>query len=415
MSTLRFTATEVALHRVSQRCSPTGQIGRALRAAVVLTALVAGGCAKQRRADIPDGASPMGAQVSGESSGQQRAVGRFVRTLDSLRLAADIPGLSVAVVANGVIVMSRGFGHADIESRRAADGDTPYNIASVSKPISAVVALLLVEKKQLDLDQPMASYKEFTEFCTGTREQGGIFFGDFACDTRPGIPPLTMRHVLSMTMNGSPERRFFYNPPAYSWASRPMAEVSGKPFSTLVDELVFQPAGMKRSARIHRRLPLRADIVEALATPYHHDSTATDRRLVRSTPPPPQGDGAGGGVASTANDLARFDIALDAGRLLSDSLRALMWQPARTSAGLVAPYGLGWFVQDICGRRVVWHTGLWEGRYSALYLKIPAERLTVILLANSDGLQWSQPLDGADIRRSAFARSFFELAASRSR
>jgi CubicO group peptidase (beta-lactamase class C family) len=84
-----------------------------------------------------------------------------------------------------------------------------------------------------------------------------------------------------------------------------------------------------------------------------------------------------------------------------------MWAPTRTAAGATLPYGLGWYVQDVDGRRVVWHTGLWEGRYSALYLKVPAERLTLILLANSEGLRWPTPLDSADIQGSAFARAFF--------
>jgi len=71
-------------------------------------------------------------------------------------------------------------------------------------------------------------------------------------------------------------------------------------------------------------------------------------------------------------------------------------------------------------RRVAWHTGLWEGKYSALYLKVlsdtPDERLTLILLANSDGLQWPSRLDEATIDRSPFARAFFSaFPASRAR
>jgi CubicO group peptidase (beta-lactamase class C family) len=105
-------------------------------------------------------------------------------------------------------------------------------------------------------------------------------------------------------------------------------------------------------------------------------------------------------------DLARFDIALTQGRLLSPAFREQMWTPGRTPSGDVLPYGLGWFVADVAGRRLVWHTGLWEGRYSALYVKVPADRLTLILLANSEGLQWENRLDEAAIERSPFARAF---------
>jgi CubicO group peptidase (beta-lactamase class C family) len=133
--------------------------------------------------------------------------------------------------------------------------------------------------------------------------------------------------------------------------------------------------------------------------------------MVQSDPPPPQGDGAAGGVIASAMDLARFDIALTNGRLLSASSRAALWTPSTNAQGRTLPYGLGWFLGTYQGRRVAWHTGLWEGRYSALYLKVlsepPRERLTLILLANSDAVQWETRFDEAAIERSPFARAFF--------
>lgn len=330
------------------------------------------------------------------------ALARLEVAIDSLRQAAGIPGLSMAVVRDGRVVLARGFGWADVEARVPATDTTPYDIASVTKPISAVVALRLVEQRRLDLDRPMRDWAGFAEFCADVRAGGGIFFRDYRCDSAP----ITLRHLLTMTANGAPGTAFLYNPVSYSWASRPMTQAAGEPFSQLVAELVFAPAGMTRSARIHRALPLRPDLAAALAKPYHVDSATG--RPVRSTAPPPQGDGAAGGVVSTVRDLAAFDVALDAGRLLGDSLRAVMWTPTRTPAGGTLPYAVGWFVRDYGPRRALWHTGVWDGRYSALYLKLPAERLTLILLANADGLRWPTPLDGGDVRGSAFAQAFAE-------
>lgn len=336
--------------------------------------------------------------------GDAESAGALVPRLDSLRRAQRIPGLAVVVLRDTTVVLARGFGFADVERRIPVTPETPFNIASVTKPISAVVALRLAQDGLLDLDQPMRRYSGFAEFCNATRAEGGIFFGDYACtDGR-----LTLRHVLSMTANGEqPGTRFWYNPPSYSWASRPMAEVAGRPFSELVDSLVFRPAGMRNSARTHRRLPLPPQIADALATPYHIDSAG---RVVRSDPPPPQGDGAAGGVIASAMDLARFDIALTDGRLLTPASRVALWSPARTPSDRLLPYGVGWFLGTYEGRRVAWHTGVWEGRYSALYLKVlgdtPAERLTLVLLANSDGLRWESRLDEAVIERSPFATAF---------
>jgi CubicO group peptidase (beta-lactamase class C family) len=334
-------------------------------------------------------------------AGDREAAARLAGTFDSLRQAARVPGLAVVVLRDTTVLLARGFGHADVERAVPVTPETPFNIASVTKPISAVLALRLVERGLLDLDRPMRSYEGFAEFCQDARGAGGVFFGDFACDRYP----LTLRHVLSMTANGEPGTRFLYNPPSFSWASRPMAEVGGAAFSELVVTEVFAPAGMTRSARIHRRLALPPALANALATPHHVDSTG---RVVRSDPPPPQGDGAAGGVISTAMDLARFDVALAGGRLLTMPSMRAMWTAGRSPSGAVFPYGLGWFVQEHGGQTLLWHSGLWEGAYSALYLKAPARRLTLILLANTDGLRWDNDLDEAAVHRSPFVAAFLE-------
>ena len=330
---------------------------------------------------------------------QQADVHAFAAELDSLRQAHRIPGLSVAVVRDGRVVLARGYGWADVEARRPATEHTPYSIASVTKPISGTLAMRLVEKGVLDLDRPMADFREWTEFCAEARADGPrIFFSDYDCS--PGV---TLRHVLSMQMNGTAGERFYYNPVSFSWASRPVMQVTGRTFSDLVAEEVFLTAGMTESARRHRALPLRADLAAALALPYHADSAGA---FVRSPEPGPQGDGAAGGVISTVMDLARFDVALDEGWLISEVSKAEMWRPGRSPTGAVLPYGIGWFVQRVDGRRAVWHSGWWEKAYSALYLKLPDERLTLILLANSEGLWWNNPLDAAQVERSPFAAAF---------
>ena len=79
----------------------------------------------------------------------------FALRVDSLRQAARIPGLAMVVLRDTAVLLARGFGFADVEHRVPVTPDTPFNIASVSKPISAVVALRLVERGLLDLDRPM--------------------------------------------------------------------------------------------------------------------------------------------------------------------------------------------------------------------------------------------------------------------
>ena len=331
----------------------------------------------------------------------QATAARLAERFDTLRGTLRIPGLAVVVLRDTTVILSRGFGYANLERAVTVTPETPFNIASVTKPISAVVALRLVERSLLDLDRPLTTYAGFTEFCNSALKSGGIFFRDYGCAQYP----VTLRHMLSMQMNGVPGTRFLYNPTSYSWASRPMAQVSGRTFSALTTADVFSPAGMLHSARIHRQLGSPPALASQLAAPYQVNSSG---HFIAADPPPAQGDGAAGGVISTAMDLARFDIALSEGRLLSPASQRAMWTAGVAPSGAVLPYGLGWFVQEFGGERLLWHSGLWDGAYSALYLKAPNRRLTLILLANSDGLKWDNGLDEAAVHRSPFVAAFLE-------
>lgn len=94
----------------------------------------------------------------------------------------------------------------------------------------------------------------------------------------------------------------------------------------------------------------------------------------------------GAGIVSTAGDLARYDITLDTGQLASDSVVEKLWTLATTPDGTALPYAFGWYVQEYRGEKLTRHSGWDENAgFSALYLKVPARNLTLILLANNCG------------------------------
>lgn len=329
----------------------------------------------------------------------------FLQRLDALREASSIPGLSVAVVADHSIVLAAGLGLADMEQRVPATAETVYDIASLGKPLSAVVALRLEEEGVIDLDQPMAQYSDWADFCTDFSAQPSIFARGLSCQA----PAHTLRHLLSHTAMATPGDNFSYNPVLYSWASRPIMEAAGTSFSTLVERYVFTPAGMTRSARKHRDLPIAADLTPYLAPPHR---AGADGVMERAPALGPQGDGAAGGVVATVLDLARFDVALDQGVLISAESRQNMMMPTRSSTGETLSYGVGWFVQEYQEHTLIWHSGWWEDAYSALYLKVPALNLSFIVLANSEGIWWDNPLDQAQVHKSAFAQAFLQTFVS---
>jgi CubicO group peptidase (beta-lactamase class C family) len=115
------------------------------------------------------------------------------------------------------------------------------------------------------------------------------------------------------------------------------------------------------------------------------------------------------GLVTTARDLAKFDLALKKGILLERETIAEAWRAPVKGDGARLPHGLGWFVQEYNGEKVVWQYGLSENAASALIMTLPARDLTLILLANSDGLTSLYSPEKGDVRLSPFAGLFLNL------
>jgi hypothetical protein len=157
---------------------------------------------------------------------------------------------------------------------------------------------------------------------------------------------------------------------------------------------LFEPPALARYAAAIRRL----------ATPY-----TTGGHSVSRSDFPPRDINASAGLLSTVVDLARYDAAIDNNVFVSAAAQAAAWTNAQSTAtASPLPHGLGWFIQQIGGTRVIWHYGQWP-QYSALYIKVPDRHLTLILLANSGGLGEAFPLADGDLMVSPFARAFIGL------
>jgi CubicO group peptidase (beta-lactamase class C family) len=318
--------------------------------------------------------------------------------LESLRQQAGIPGMSVAVVQDGLLVWEHGFGFQNVTKRIRATPDTPYVVGDLSGSLAAVLLLQCVESRRLDLDDPIER------------------FGVTLPDTRA-----TLRGLLSHAApEGAPDP-FKYSPERYAQLTPAIEScVPDHPYRKIVAGRLLDQLAMKDSVpgtdlrepdAVPEDLFDASDldryrrVLDRLAVPYRVEG----RGRVERTELPPAGISAGTGLVTTVRDLARFDAALDASLLLRDETRALAWTPA-VSGRAVLPTGLGWFVQTYRGERLVWQFGLVPGAYSSLILKLPARQLTFILLANSDGLSAPFQLATGDVSRSLFATLFLRLA-----
>lgn len=112
------------------------------------------------------------------------------------------------------------------------------------------------------------------------------------------------------------------------------------------------------------------------------------------------------GLVSSAPDVARFSMALDDGHLLTETSKQRAWTAPSGANGALLPYALGWFVQQHQSRRLVWHYGH-ALESSSLMVKLPEDRVTFVVLANSDGLsRWRSLGDDPDVTASPAAMLF---------
>jgi len=342
--------------------------------------------------------------------------------LEQLAEQFHIPGMSAALVHHRALAWSHGFGYADLEQGVWATPETRYRLASVSKPFAAVLVMQLVEQGKLSLDAPMKDFwlpRWFAPDPARYREQ-----------------PILLRHVLSHTSEGVPGDAYSYSGNIYSDLTWVLEQVTHVAYPRLLQERVFDRAGMERSVPGHVKLGT-TELVE-LAKPYKWDGTDHVRGTWQMMDPDPALDltefapvlkmpaemeakrrellGAGflhlnavcaaGEATSTVLDLAKFDIALDEGRLINTASRERMWTPTVSNSGKTLPYALGWFVETIGGHKVIWHYGWLPPCVSALYVKVPDAELSFFLLANndklSDGFSWT----AQGVRASPFARAF---------
>jgi CubicO group peptidase (beta-lactamase class C family) len=304
--------------------------------------------------------------------------------LEKLRKKYDVPGMSAAVNEGDLVIWQQGFGKAKIGGVDA-DPNTVYHLASLTKPFAAVVLLQLVQERKLDLNTPASDF--------------GITFTNSR--------NITVRHILSHISDGEPGTRYKYDGARFRRLDKVIEKVTGKPFASAVYERVLQPLNLTNTSpnpqdTVACELAQRnaSEFAQRLAQGYHSDGTRTISYK--------NGFSVSAGMVSTVGDIASFSMAWDKNELLNPELKELAWTAAQTPAGKKLAYGLGWFVYGDRHQKIVWHYGWWDG-VSSLIVKVPARKLTFVLLANSDML--SRPFDlGGDnnVYRSKFAKAFLD-------
>jgi CubicO group peptidase (beta-lactamase class C family) len=340
--------------------------------------------------------------LSSQTALNENRLTRFEKKVDELRALLGIPGMSAVIVKDQRVLWARGFGFADVEGRVPATPETVYHIASFTKTFAATLVMQLVEQGKLDLDEPVSHYS-----------------ADFKDDS------VRIKHLLSHTSSGTPGERFEYDGSRFDYLTAVIEKKTGKPFREVIVKTILDPLAMSSSvpgadvvdeadkwvaALGKKDLDRYRDVLPRQAKPY---TLYGDGEIV-PVAYPVKFFGAAAGLVSTVLDMAKFDIAIDRHVFLKKATQEKAWTPFISNGGQRLPYGLGWFVEDYHGVRLIWHTGHWGTGFSGIYVKVPEKNLSLVLYSNSEALADHQYLADEKpvawlIRQNVFACSFLRL------
>ncbi len=329
------------------------------------------------------------AQTKGLSADKRAQI---EKAASSFMAANSVPGISVAVVQDGELVWSAGFGMADLENFVPATPFTLFRLGSISKPVTATAILQLSERGKLDLDAELQKYCPAfpkKEWPITTRELLGHLGGirHYNPDGMGDIPDDSAKHFASMEESlqifasdplvAKPGTKFHYSTYGYTVLGCVLEGAASEKYVDYVKEKVFEPAGMAET---------QADnffaVVQHRTRWYHKDKSGVVQNagVLDSSYKIP-----GGGLISSADDMARFEIAIMTNKLLKPTTRDLMWTPQKAADGSQNGYALGWGTQKKYGLALVEHTGGQQGTSTSIIL-VPERRAGIVVLANMDSV-----------------------------
>ena len=305
-------------------------------------------------------------------------------------IARGTPGLALAVAVDGKLVYSEGFGFADLEERVPVWPTTKFRIASISKPVTAVGLMELVEAGKVDLDASVQKYvPSFPD--KGAPITVRMVAGHLAGIRHyQGDEFLIQKHYASVTdglkifqddpLVSPPETKFNYSSYGFNLLSAVIESASGENFLAYMQEHVFTPIGL-----VHTTPDQNTLIVEQRSRFYEKAKDGGPENA-------PYVDNsykwAGGGFLSTAEDLVRFGSALlQPGFLKGDSLKT-MFTSQKTSTGEETGYGIGWgHGKSPSGKTIYAHSGGAVGGTSQLVV-YPESHIVIALVTNYSDSQW---------------------------
>lgn len=295
--------------------------------------------------------------------------------------AQNIPGLTIAIGRGDEVVFDKGFGLADLEQQVPATPHSVYRLASISKPLTAIAAMWLVENGKLALDAEVRSYvTEFPDKGTPITlrqllcHQGGIRHYKLreVESTRHYTDSITPLAIFKEDdLIAPPGTRYVYSTYGYVLAGAQIERAGGKSLMELITQATA-PAGAMIYADDQRAIiphRVRGYQKRSDGTLEHCELADTSNKI------------AGGGMCARPSDLVRVALALAGGKILKQDSLNEMWTANATADGTRTTYGLGWQIATVDGKKRVMHSGAQPGTATCLVL-FPKEKIAVAVFCN---------------------------------
>lgn len=331
-------------------------------------------------------------------SAQEKQYQKVIQTLEAF-LAEEIrdkniPALSMALVEDQTLVWSKGFGYQDPTRKTPATPRTVYRVGSVSKPISALLLMILVELGLIDLDAPVQTYlpdfrpknssgkaitlRQIVSHKSGLIRESPV--GSYFDDTEPTLEQL-VASLNGLELVYPPESKLSYSNAAVGMAGLIMERTQKEDFAKLIQRKLLDPIGMTSSGyEIDPKL--RKNLAKATMWTYHG----------RSFPAPPfkMAMTSAGNLYSTVEDQAKLLSFLfaegktaDGKQLLKPETLKKMFELQLADPKEKAGFGIGWYVSDLDGKKRIGHGGAVYG-FATEFAALPGEKLGVIVVCSRD-------------------------------
>ncbi|GAB3512893.1 serine hydrolase [Emticicia fontis] len=313
-----------------------------------------------------------------------------------------IPGMQVAVMQKGKIVLNKSLGTAYIQDNIAVDNQSIFAINSCTKSFTGVAAMQLVEEGKLDLSAPISQYidslpvqwqpvkiQQLLAHISGLPDI-------LRLENSPGgyNEAQNWQKIMTLPMDFPTGDQFSYNQTNYVLLGKVISKLRGKPFVKVFQEKQFDVVGMPHTVFGDSR-----DIIPHYAPTYAFKKAMDgqvlpEEKLTINYAEFQPSRRTGSGLNSTAEDMAKWLIALQQGKLLKKETLKTMWSPITFNNGKPTNWALGWGVNKF--RPKHWAVGMSGGGRSA-FLLYPDDDLAVIVLTNLQGSSpenWLEELAG---------------------